>query len=233
MGSVTLEQGVCSVYKNHLFGDSFESILLYDNDLYVFKLIVDGNIWTKFSASQIERIGTSTKGSLQKKFFLYLVVEYPGGDEYSFNFQIPTMKYADDRKKIIYGFLHKEKARNDSVSLLKTRERVSTSEIIDAFKKYGFSINDSEARKFVEENISSGKIAGVLDGSGFVSKYALEREQVRYDIVTKFEIGSSGAVVLKCPGCGASLPIQDKEPDRKCSYCGASFVVPRKILDLI
>ena len=66
-----------------------------------------------------------------------------------------------------------------------------------------------------------------------MSKIALDREQVRYDIVTKFEIGESGAVVLKCPNCGANLPLRSKESNGKCSYCNSTFAVPKRILDLI
>ena len=79
----------------------------------------------------------------------------------------------------------------------------------------------------------SGKVDGVFDGKDFMSHYALQRETVRYDIVSKFEVDKNGVVVLNCPKCGASLPLEQKESTGKCRFCGTAYTVPRKILDLI
>ncbi|MGD0395711.1 MAG: hypothetical protein ABSB26_02215 [Nitrososphaerales archaeon] len=80
--------------------------------------------------------------------------------------------------------------------------------------------------------ISSGKVEGVFDGRDFMSHYALQRETVRYDIVSKFEVDKNGVIVLNCPNCGASIPLEQKESMGKCKFCGTAYTILRKILDL-
>jgi exosome complex RNA-binding protein Csl4 len=84
----------------------------------------------------------------------------------------------------------------------------------------------------IETMISSGKVEGVFDGRDFMSHYALQRETVRYDIVSKFEVDKNGVIVLNCPNCGASIPLEQKESMGKCKFCGTAYTILRKILDL-
>jgi DNA-directed RNA polymerase subunit RPC12/RpoP len=233
MDSRRIVRSLCEVYKNHVFANRDHASLDYDNDLHLFKLIINGQIWIKFLGLQVDRMGTQTKGSLRNRFWFYLVVKYPQGDEYSFHFLIARHEFADELKKTMYGIIHGERARAESIRLLKSREKVSISQLITIFKKYGIPFSAADAQKFIEESISSGTVTGVFKDTEFVSKFALEREQVRYDIITKFEISCSGAVVLKCPNCAASISVQSSDRNGKCSYCGSTFVIPKKILDLL
>ncbi len=128
--------------------------------------------------------------------------------------------------------VRKDRAMNEAITLLKTREKVLVSEVSSILAKHGMPSSEADSRKLIELWIGNNKIEGLLDETQFVSKYALNREQVRYDIVSKFEVGENGAVMLKCPSCGGSLPLQGKESSGVCKYCGTQYSVPRNILSI-
>jgi rubrerythrin len=58
-------------------------------------------------------------------------------------------------------------------------------------------------------------------------------EMVHYNIATSFEFGKDGALLVRCPYCSSPKPQTDKSNDVKCPHCGQTYVVPKKILDLI
>ena len=232
MGSPLFENNVL-IYKNDVLVHTTHSRLLYDETSGMFKVLIGANIWTTFKPAQIIGIGPNTNGSVLKKHNLAMRVRFPSGDEWSFVYQTKTREDAEQKMSSITYLIWSDRASEEAGQLLKTRERVSVNEICEVFKKYQVSSDFASGRKFIESSISSGFAPGKFDGQGFVSRSALDREQVRYDIVTKFEVGQSGAVVFKCPSCGAPLQIQSKDANGKCKYCNASFAVPRKILDMI
>ncbi|MGC9086922.1 MAG: hypothetical protein ACP5IT_12085 [Thermoproteota archaeon] len=59
------------------------------------------------------------------------------------------------------------------------------------------------------------------------------KEVVSYNIVTEFNLNKDGTISVKCPFCGASAPLHSKESEVVCKYCGKTYVVPKKILELI
>jgi len=59
------------------------------------------------------------------------------------------------------------------------------------------------------------------------------KEVVSYNIVTEFNLNKDGTISVKCPYCGAPTPLHSKESEVVCKYCGKTYIVPKKILDLI
>jgi DNA-directed RNA polymerase subunit RPC12/RpoP len=59
------------------------------------------------------------------------------------------------------------------------------------------------------------------------------KEIVSYNIVTEFNLNKDGTISVKCPYCGAPTPLHSKESEVVCKYCGKTYIVPKKILDLI
>jgi DNA-directed RNA polymerase subunit RPC12/RpoP len=59
------------------------------------------------------------------------------------------------------------------------------------------------------------------------------KEVVSYNIVAEFNLNKDGTISVKCPYCGAPTPLHSKESEVVCKYCGKTYIVPKKILDLI
>jgi len=59
------------------------------------------------------------------------------------------------------------------------------------------------------------------------------KEVVSYNIVTEFNLNKDGTISVKCPYCGAPTPLHSKGSEVVCKYCGKTYIVPKKILDLI
>ena len=205
----------------------------YDNDLRFFKLVSVGNIRTSFRPEQIKGFGLVQTGSVRKKWQLSILAKWPSGDEFTYAYLLSTRELAEGIRANIQGIAVNSRRQEEVLALLRTRERVSKEEISDLLSKFHTEVTDQTVQDFVQSAITSGQVEGVYDGKEFMSKYALQRETVRYDIVSKFEVSSSGAIVITCPKCGAAIPIEAKESNGKCRFCGSPFVVPRKILDLV
>lgn len=58
------------------------------------------------------------------------------------------------------------------------------------------------------------------------------KEIVHYHVVAEFTF-KDGVLLVRCPHCGASVSITSKESEQVCPYCGSTFIVPKKILDMI
>jgi DNA-directed RNA polymerase subunit RPC12/RpoP len=218
--------------KNNVFSNNMNASLSYDNDLRFFKVIVGGNIWTSFDPDQIKGLGTDQVGALMKKGRLSVMAKWPNGDEFTFVFTLPNKQMADSARANIDAIVVYAQGFNSALRLLRTRERVPASEIAALLGTEQDS-SGRGVREFVEWAISSGQVEGVYDGTQFVSKIALQRETIHYDIVSKFEVNASGALVITCPKCGAAIPLETKEANQKCRYCGSPIMIPRKILDMV
>ena len=46
-------------------------------------------------------------------------------------------------------------------------------------------------------------------------------------------IGKIGSINMKCPHCGASQPLASKSNEVMCTRCHKSYVIPKKVLDLL
>jgi len=156
-----------------------------------------------------------------------------GGDAYWFSFKTGSVETGESIKAWISKKVQNESALDEIITRMRTREKVSLSEVASILAEHGLPSSKEDSRKVVEYGITKKGVEGVIDDEQFLSKYALGREQVRYDIITTFEVGKNGAVVLKCPNCGASIPLQSKEESNVCKYCGAPYTVPRNILKLL
>jgi predicted RNA-binding Zn-ribbon protein involved in translation (DUF1610 family) len=207
--------------------------LSYDYDLRVFKFITNGNIWMSLGPHMVQQVAIREMGTLRKKWQVNVATKLQSGDELSFFFQLPREILAWRLKDDIERIAVKGRGFDEVIRLLKTRERVPSSEVARVLSKYNLDASDQSIQRVVESAITSGKVEGVFDGKEFISKYGLQRETVRYDIVSKFEISNSGAIVITCPKCGAAIPLQGKESNGNCRYCGTPYKVPSKILDLL
>jgi DNA-directed RNA polymerase subunit RPC12/RpoP len=58
-------------------------------------------------------------------------------------------------------------------------------------------------------------------------------EKTHYVVNTNLNIGKIGTISLECPHCGASHPINSKASEIVCEYCKKTYVVPKKVLDLL
>lgn len=60
----------------------------------------------------------------------------------------------------------------------------------------------------------------------------LREPKVEYKIVANVEL-KDGALLLRCPYCGASMKLVEKSKEVKCPYCGQTYMIPKKILDIL
>jgi hypothetical protein len=141
-------------------------------------------------------------GSIFKKRWVNANVKWHNGDEYAFVYEVPNAASAQQIRNQVERTKIDEIGKTEILRLLKTREKVPLSEVSSLLTKYELPSTPADAQRLIESMISSGKIEGVFDGKDFVSRYALQRETVRYDIVSRFEVGKNGVVVLNCPNCG-------------------------------
>jgi len=234
VGSTTLLHGETTIWKNKATAGKYQTTLLYDEELEFFKVIAsEGRILTSFRPQQVMGTGYSSSGTMSKSHKVTLHVKYPKGDEYAFIYQAPSAAIAQKVRNSIRQTAVAGKGKADVLRLLRTRERVPLNEVSALLASCGLPSSPADAQRLIETMISSGKVEGVFDGRDFKSHYALQKESVRYDIVTNFELGKSGVVVLSCPNCGASIPLEQKESTGKCKFCGTSYTIPRRILELI
>jgi DNA-directed RNA polymerase subunit RPC12/RpoP len=206
--------------------------LVYEDGPRLFRVVDTNGVWGSFNPKQLVAADVQQGRPPANAWELAFWVEWSNGDSYAFVFNAPTKQTAEDVKAKMDSVKSYSKKVDAAIRLLKTRERVSGSEIASLLD-IDPSANPNAVRDFVEEAISAGEAEGVFDGKDFVSKYGLQRETVHYEIVTNFELNKSGALVISCPKCGATLPVKGKESNVKCQYCGSPITIPRKILDMI
>lgn len=234
MGTASLVQGRCDISKNGFPFSSLYSSLCYDQDLGFFKVIgPGGNIQASFVASQIAGVSSFQTGVITKAVWLTITYKLPNGDEFALKYRAPSAGAAENAIKWLNYASRKDGATEDVITLMKTREKVPFAEVSAVLAKRSLPSNEAEVKRMLEYGISNRKIEGIIDGSQFVSRSALQREQVRYEIVTNVDFSSSGAVSFKCRSCGKSLPLDKKQESGKCEYCGTAYTLPKKLLDLI
>lgn len=124
-------------------------------------------------------------------------------------------------------------AAAEIVRALKVKDRVTVTDVCKILTRFQLPNTFDDGRARIESAIASNLAQGSFDGKEFVNKTTLDKEPVHYEIVAKFEFQENGAIAFKCPSCGASLTLQSKEPSGTCKYCGGSYTVPRKLLDMI
>jgi DNA-directed RNA polymerase subunit RPC12/RpoP len=134
------------------------------------------------------------------------------------------------------------------IAVLKSHEKTSFNQIyeickgpfyLEAYSKEGESRDkiDDRIEEILMQTISSDKVEGFIEREKreFVHKIAYQQksEVVQYQVATSFEFGKNGVISLKCPSCGSPENQHEKTNEAKCRYCGTTFIIPKKILDLI
>lgn len=83
--------------------------------------------------------------------------------------------------------------------------------------------------------LKEGQIDGFIDRENqrFIHKvaYLQKTEVTNYNIATDFKFDGT-SFIIKCPSCGAESP-NLKNSEVKCSSCGQTYRVPKKLLDRI
>lgn len=54
-----------------------------------------------------------------------------------------------------------------------------------------------------------------------------------YQISTNFSMGKDGAISVNCPNCSSTQVIESKSNMVKCLHCGNSYIIPKRILDMM
>ena len=102
--------------------------------------------------------------------------------------------------------------------------------------------SEQEARNFelagkYEDAAKEYELLGMFEKAGAVRKMNktqyVESTQTQYVISTSFQIGSDGTVKIGCPHCGGSSSVTEKSGERKCEYCGKTYLIPKKVLDML
>jgi len=57
--------------------------------------------------------------------------------------------------------------------------------------------------------------------------------KTQYIISTSFHMGRDGAIMIACPHCGGSQTAESKSSEIVCKYCGKTYIVAKKVLDMI
>lgn len=57
--------------------------------------------------------------------------------------------------------------------------------------------------------------------------------KTNYVISASVSIGKIGSISMECPHCGASQPLASKSNEVVCAYCHKSYVIPKKVLELL
>ena len=128
------------------------------------------------------------------------------------------------------------------VDLINSQEKSTFDEILDLTKrsiayKWLWEINDdAHLIPWLEANITAKRIEGFIDKKNRVfthmDAYQQKTEVVHYNIATNFEFGEHG-IVINCPFCGSKKPQTQRTNEIVCDNCGNTYVIPKKILDLI
>lgn len=61
----------------------------------------------------------------------------------------------------------------------------------------------------------------------------IKQEIIQYNLSTKFQFDKNGALLIDCPHCSGSAPIEAKKNPVTCPYCGKEYIIPKKILGLL
>jgi DNA-directed RNA polymerase subunit RPC12/RpoP len=228
-----LLEGKCVVWRNKSRVDQFSGELVFDYDLCRYKLFGDGEIAYSFNPLQVKDIDYDESGKVKRRTSMGLYVNYPNGDEYLFDLDYYNQEQFQKVDDFITRTIEEENGRQEVVRLLKSREKITVEEVVAVLRKHSMKGDDEFARRLMDEVISSNQIQGVFNGNEFFNSSGLKDAAVRYGIAVKLEFTHSGAISLKCPGCGSALPIDRKQSDVRCEYCGQSCFIPRKVLDLL
>ena len=76
-----------------------------------------------------------------------------------------------------------------------------------------------------------------LKKAGKYEEAALKYEELEmYDKakeIRKLNMGKIGTINMECPHCGASQPLSSKNSKVTCKRCKKTYVIPKKVLELL
>ena len=52
-------------------------------------------------------------------------------------------------------------------------------------------------------------------------------------VSANINVGKVASISMNCPHCNASQPLVSKSNEVTCSYCKKSYIIPKKVLDLL
>jgi len=225
--------GECLILRNRVAVNSMRNVLLrFDGDLREFKVIYLGQIVSKFPCTYIKGTNESVGGFLGKKQTVWIDTAFPDGNEFLFKFQTPDLSSFERLTWVIRQTNNEDEAAKELARLVKTRDKVSVKEVCGILSKHDLPDGFEDGKRRIETFITIGVADGIFDGETYVSKTTLQRETVSYNVAASFDF-KDGVLQIKCPKCGAAIPLKNKESTGKCQYCGATYTVPTKILSLI
>ncbi|MGD1055251.1 MAG: hypothetical protein ABR867_04115 [Nitrososphaerales archaeon] len=170
-------RGNCVCLKNDVSWDKAYCDFSYDHDLRIFKLTTKGDIWTSFEPSLVQRVVAQKTGAFLKKWEVNIQTKWPEGDEFTFIFQQPNKELAESTKAKIHGIVTTSRGFDEVIRLLKTRERVPSSEVAALLSKFNLDATDQSVQHVVESAITSGQVEGVFDGKEFIRSSASKGRQ--------------------------------------------------------
>jgi ABC-type multidrug transport system fused ATPase/permease subunit len=116
---------------------------------------------------------------------------------------------------------------------------ISLISLIRGVKKMGKSleIEKSSYNKYYSEYNSKLKelTSQIHEELKEIHQLRLRPERVEYKVVVSYSM-DKGVLKISCPRCTASIGLDKEkvvENKYKCEYCGETFVIPKKILDLL
>jgi len=76
-----------------------------------------------------------------------------------------------------------------------------------------------------------------LKKAGKYEEAALKYEEIemwdKAKEIRKLNMGKVSAISMECPHCGAAQPLASKNNEVTCKNCGKTYVIPKKVLELL
>ena len=148
------------------------------------------------------------------------------------------LEYEEDIENLVILVRFKRNLRSDFTRVAEVIREYG-GEYVSSWRNPHFRVaysppREEEANKLevagrYEEAAQIYEMLGMLEKAG----EARRKERTQYLISTNFQIGNDGTIKIQCPYCSASKPAESKSSEVTCTYCGRTYVVPKKILDMI
>jgi len=123
--------------------------------------------------------------------------------------------------------------------ILNSKERTKISEIQSIYRAElpDHDLSNESMIAFLRDAIAVKQVEGFVDEERMefvhMTAYKQKTEVVQYNVAVSFSLGSDGALEIKCPHCGASQQLAEKERKVTCKYCSREYFVPDKILNML
>ena len=102
-------------------------------------------------------VSTFQTGRISKSFWLTVRFKLPNGDEYELKYRTSTVGANEDAVKWLDYASRKDRATDEIILLMKTREKVPFGEVCTVLARRGLPASEAEARKVLEYGISGKK----------------------------------------------------------------------------